>query len=98
MSNINEGYAFITKANYDLYAKDKWTNATSIGSNYKVISFSKSDEQELTGFISLLGFEAKHLSAQETIDAMVLAGHGPFVVYGQDVHTVINHFNPQKEG
>lgn len=97
MSNKDEGYAFITNANYESYAMDKWPNSISAGSGYKVISFAKVDEQELTDFVESLGFACRHLSAQETIDNMTQVNHGPFVVYGQDVHSVIEYFSPQVE-
>lgn len=93
VSNPKEGYAFITAANYESYAMGKWPNCISVGNNYKVVSFAKLDEQELTDFVGSLGFTCQHLSAQETIDNMISVKQGPFVVYGQDVHTVLNHFN-----
>jgi len=97
VSNPKEGYAFITNGSYDLYAKHRWSYAVSIGDNYKLITFAKKDEPGLIELTESLGFEAKHLSAQSTIDAMDILGYGPFVVYGQDVHIVINYFNPVEE-
>lgn len=94
MSNPKEGYAFITNANYNNYAMNEWPNSISAGSNYKLITFAKVDEQELTDLVGSLDFTCKHLSAQETIDNMIQLNQGPFVVYGQDVHAVLNSFNP----
>lgn len=98
MSNPREGYALITSGGYDLYAKNNWPHAITVGDDYRLIAFAKTDEPNIIEMLTNLGLSVQWFNAVVTISKMELKEDGPFVVYGQDVHTVINHFNPQEEG
>jgi len=98
MSNINEGYSFVTNQGFSDYLEQQYPSAISVGTDYRMIQFAKKDESEMVGFAESLGFTIKRLSAQGTIEAMDLRGIGPFIVYGDDVHVVIDHFNMTSSG
>jgi len=93
MSNPNEGYAFITNAGYEGYAKEMFPASISVGENYHLCTYAKTKELSLIAYVESNGFSCKYLGAQETIDSMTDLSEGPFIVYGDDVHLVIESFN-----
>lgn len=97
MSNPNEGYAFITEQGWTDHLSEKFPDAIVAGGLFRMIQYHIKDEQELIDLSDSLGFEAKRLSAQDTIAAMELGSLGPFICYGSDVHKVVDHFNPAEE-
>lgn len=93
MSNSKEGYALITNQGYIDHVSEMWPNSIGVGDNYKLCTYAIKDESRFTELVNSLGFECKFLTAQETIDNMNNLELGPFIVYGDDIHVVVNHFN-----
>jgi hypothetical protein len=97
MSNPEEGYAFITNQGWFDHLSDMYPDAIEVGDSYRMIQYCMKDEQGLIDLSDSLGFEAKRFSSQNTITSMELGSLGPFIVYGDDVHTVVDHFNQAEE-
>ena len=97
MSNPNEGYAFITEQGWTDCLSTDYPHAISVGDSYRMIQYCMKDEQGLIELLDSLGFETKRFSAKDTITDMELGSLGSFIVYGDDVHTVVDHFNPSEQ-
>ena len=93
MSNPNEGYAFITNQGWTDHLQDRFPDAISVGDNYRMIQFVRADERGMVEFAEVIGISEKRLSADQTVSAMEALQQGLFIVYGDDVHRVVDHFN-----
>lgn len=93
MANANEVYAFVTDQGWLDHLSGRFPYAVNVGADYRMIQFARSDEAAMVQFAEALGFSVKHHSAIDTITAMEARSVGPFIVYGGDVHGVVDHFN-----
>jgi len=97
MSNPKEGYAFVTNQGWSENLSDEYPDSVSVGLHYRLIQFSISDIKRLELKSELLGYNVKCLDAQSTIEGMRDNQEGPFMVYYNAVHDVIDNFNPKEE-
>lgn len=97
MSNPNEGYAFVTNKGWDENLSDEYPDSISVGTNYKLIQFSINDIEKLKLKSERLGYTVKNLDCKSTITQMESGQNGPFLVYYDSVHHVIDSFNSKEE-
>lgn len=96
MSNPLEIYAFVSNNYWAERLADEFPHAITVGDHYRMIQFVRWGEAERLDQASVSGIIHRKFNATKTIQQMENEVFEYFVVYGDsgDVHTIIDHFNP----
>ena len=88
-------FAFVTNSAYESieFIKTRWHSTASVGDNYKVVNYLKSEEEDLKRLTESLGFKVKDLDCDSTIASMNSIESGPFICSHNDAISIIGHFN-----
>lgn len=95
MSKLYQLYAFVTAAGWAESLSERWPHAPLVG-GYRVLVFTNADYPALKQQYS--DFEAKELTAEQTISAMNANELGPFVCSFEQTKQIMNHFSTPEQG
>lgn len=95
MNQLYQLYAFVTAMGWAESLSERWPDAPLVG-GYRVLVFTNADYPALKQQYS--DFEAKELTAEQTINAMNANGLGPFVCSLEQLKQIMNHFSPPEQG
>lgn len=87
MSNSNEGYLIVPNSQWEDGLCDAYSGEINVNNTHKLISFSKSHQDKL---LKVIDVPVLFLNAQSTVDNVLSNSNSAFVLYGDDVHTVLN--------
>lgn len=94
MNQLYQLYAFVTAMGWAESLSERWPDAPLVG-GYRVLVFTNQDYPVLKQQYS--DFEAKELTAEQTISAMNANESGPFVCTLEQTKQIMNHFAPPEQ-
>lgn len=92
MPNLYQLYTFVTDGAWISFLSSSWPDAPLVN-GYRVLVFTNKDYPKLKE--QYADFEAKELTADETIAAIENSELGPFVHKLDEAKQIINHFTPE---